>query len=93
MSEGDLYRSMTPEQQCEDRTIRTLQCLVDCAGRKIVSGALSSREATELAQKTRLAAERIIPDQMESYDMIYGSRFRYWIDHFCSNATLPQGKK
>lgn len=79
-----LYESLTPAQQREDRKLRTLRRIVDAAGRMIVTGHLSRRRAEELAAETREAARRIIPDQMELYDRIYGARFRYWIDHFCS---------
>ena len=79
----ELYRKLTPEQQREDRKLRTLQRLVDSAGRLIVTGTVSKAEAEKLAAQTRMAAKNIIPDQMELYDRIYGSRFRYWIDYFC----------
>ncbi len=78
-----LYESLTPEQQREDRTLRTLQNIVDAAGRMIVTGQLTRREAEELARSTRQAARHIIPDQMELYDLIYGARFRRWIEQFC----------
>lgn len=78
-----LYRSMTPEQQREDRKLRTLQSIVDCAGRRIVTGTLTPTQAQALADEVREVAVRIIPDQMDLYDMIYGSRFRYWIHTFC----------
>lgn len=78
-----LYESLSPEQQIEDRKLRTLQNLVDSAGRLIVTGKLPKSEARKLADKTRKAAEHIIPDQMKLYDRIYGTRFDYWIDHFC----------
>ena len=78
-----LYDSLTPEQQREDRKLRTLQRLVDAAGRRIVTGILTRAEARTLADETRSAAANIVPDQMELYDRIYGSRFQHWIDHFC----------
>ncbi|MFH1862678.1 MAG: hypothetical protein ABH878_07685 [bacterium] len=77
-----LYESLTPEQRIEDRKLRTLQRLVDAAGRLIVTGSLSRPEAERLAQNTREAAQRIIPDQMELYELIYGARFRRWIETF-----------
>jgi hypothetical protein len=83
-----LYRSLTPEQQREDRKLRTLQSIVDCAGRRIVTGALTPQQAQALADEVRAAAVRIIPDQMDLYDMIYGSRFQYWIRTFC----IPEEK-
>ncbi|RJP76910.1 MAG: hypothetical protein C4524_09170 [Candidatus Zixiibacteriota bacterium] len=78
-----LYRSLNPEQQREDRKLRTLQSLVDSAGRLIVTGKVSKPKAWEMAAGVRESASRIIPDQMELYDMILGSRFRYWIEYFC----------
>jgi hypothetical protein len=79
-----LYKSLTPEQQCEDRKLRTLQNLVDNAGRLIVTGQITKGQAWEMERTTREAAERIIPDQMDLYDKIYGARFRHWIDYFCT---------
>jgi len=38
-----------------------------------------------LAAQTREAAMRIIPDQMDLYDLIYGARFRHWIAYFCQD--------
>lgn len=78
-----LYRSMTPEQQREDRKLRTLSNIVDNAGRLIVTGRFTKTEAREIARATRETASRIIPDQMDLYDMIYGARFRHWIENFC----------
>ncbi len=82
-----LYESLTPEQQREDRKLRTLQRLVDSAGRRIVTGRISKAEAENLAAQTREAAMRIIPDQMDLYDLIYGARFRHWIDYFCQDTS------
>ncbi len=79
-----LYLSLTPEQQREDRKLRTLSGLVDNAGRLIVTGRFSKTEAREMEKATREAAARIIPEQMDLYDMIYGARFRHWIDYFCN---------
>jgi hypothetical protein len=79
-----LFESLSPEQQREDRKLRTLQRIVDTAGRRIVAGRLSHREAEELAEQTRSAAQNIIPDQMDVYDLIYGARFRRWIEQFCN---------
>jgi hypothetical protein len=74
---------MNADQLREARTLRTLQSLVDCAGRRIVVGNMMRREAQALANEVRQAASRLIPDQMELYDLIYGSRFNRWIEQFC----------
>ncbi len=81
-----LYRGLTPEQQREDRKLRTLQSLVDCAGRRIVAGNLTRLQAEELARRVRDDAGRIIPDQMDLYDRIYGPRIRHWIENFCAQS-------
>lgn len=78
-----LFESLNPEQQREDRKLRTLQRIVDTAGRRIVAGCLTHKEAQDLADQTRCAAQNIIPDQMDLYDLIYGARFRRWIEQFC----------
>lgn len=82
-----LYQSLTPDQQREDRKLRTLQNIVDSAGRLIVTGQFTQAQAKEMAQATREAASRIIPDQMDLYDIIYGARFRYWIEYFCTKES------
>ena len=78
-----LFESLDPDQQREDRKLRTLQRIVDSAGRRIVTGQLSRKAAERLAEETRQAASNIIPDQMDLYDLIYGARFQRWIEQFC----------
>jgi hypothetical protein len=78
-----LYYSLTPDQQKEDRKLRTLSNLVDNTGRLIVTGRFSKSQAREMETATREAAGRIIPDQMDLYEMIYGARFHHWIEYFC----------
>jgi hypothetical protein len=78
-----LFERLDPDQQREDRKLRTLQRIVDTAGRRIVTGQLSQEAAQKLAEETRRAAQNIIPDQMDLYDLIYGARFRRWIEQFC----------
>jgi len=85
--QDDLAKSPTPEQYREDRKLRTLQSLVDCAGRRIVSGNLTRAQAEAVAAEVRQAASRIIPDKMELYDRIYGARFRHWIENFCCDQV------
>ena len=63
-----LYHSLTPEQQIEDRKLRTLQTIVDAAGRKIVADCLSKKEAEEVAEQTRW--DRTIPQET--------TKFRKW---------------
>jgi len=71
------------DRQREERTLRALQTLVDGAGRRIVTGNLTRAQAEALAAEMRQAASRLIPDQMQTYDLIYGARFRRWIEQFC----------
>ncbi len=59
-----------------------LKKLVDSTVREIESGGLSIETANRLVAATRLKAEKLIPDDMEKYDMIYGARFKRLIEQY-----------
>jgi hypothetical protein len=59
-----------------------LKKIVDQACEKIKSGELTSGEAKKEAALVRLKAESLIPDDMEKFDLIYGSRFKRLIQQF-----------
>ncbi len=66
----------------EEKRLILLRTLVDQAAEAIYSGELSLPEAIRLVESTREQAEEIIPDQMETYDLIYGSRLTRLIWQF-----------
>jgi hypothetical protein len=66
----------------EDEKIKNLKALVDRTAEDLQSGDLSEEKARELIAETRKEAEKLIPDDMDKYDMIYGARFERLLDQF-----------
>ena len=65
----------------EERT-ETIRYIVDDVARQIQSGTLTEAEARDLIGRVRFQMTRWIPDQMATYDMIYGARFERLIRQF-----------
>ena len=73
----------TPEAIHEDEErVDTIRAIVDDVARQIVNGMLTEMEARDLAATVRFQMTRLIPDQMDTYDLIYGSRFERLIQQF-----------
>lgn len=72
----------------EERRLRELRKLVDETAEKLMYGELSLAEAVRLTIEARERAERIIPDMMDKYDLIYESRFQRLIWQF----VIPKEK-
>lgn len=66
----------------EEEKINNLKALVDRTSEDLQSGDLSPEKARELIEETRKEAEKLIPDDMDKYDMIYGARFERLLDQF-----------
>ena len=66
----------------ERERLDTIRTIVDEVAGRIKGGLLTEAEARELAAGTRLRMTRVIPDQMETYDLIYGARFERLIQQF-----------
>lgn len=66
----------------EDEKIKNLKALVDRTAEDLQSGDLGEEKARELIAETRKEAEKLIPDDMDKYDMIYGARFERLLDQF-----------
>jgi hypothetical protein len=56
--------------------------LADSVSVQIVSGRLSFKEAIMLVEQAREKAEKLIPDMMDKYTLIYESRFQRLIWQF-----------
>lgn len=69
-------------EKTEADKIAELKKLVDRTAEEIESGDLTEEKARELIVETRQEAEKLIPDDMDKYDMIYGARFERLIDQF-----------
>jgi hypothetical protein len=65
-----------------DAAIKKVQKLVDEACEKIRSGKLTLGEARKEAALVRLKAEKLIPFEMDKFDLIYAPRFNRLIDQF-----------
>jgi hypothetical protein len=66
----------------EEEKLLALRELVDSACEEIMGGRLNRQEATVLAQRVRRQASEIIPDMMETFDLIYKSRFERLIAQY-----------
>jgi hypothetical protein len=66
----------------EQDKLEALRELVDSACEEIMGGHLNRQEAAVLAQRVRREASEIIPDMMETFDLIYRSRFERLISQY-----------
>ncbi len=62
--------------------LKRVKEIVDEACEKIKKGDLTLGEARTEAALVRLKAEALIPDQMDKFDLIYGSRLKRLIQQF-----------
>ena len=66
----------------EDGILAQLRQLVDYTSEQLQWNHLTSLEAIELIQQTQTEAEKLIPDRMELYHLIYTSRFHRLLEQF-----------
>ena len=66
----------------EGERLRVIRHIVDDVARQIENGLLSEEVARELVATVRFQAGLLIPDQMETFDLIYSSRFDRLIRQF-----------
>ncbi len=66
----------------EDLTLGVLKRMVDRVARDIMDGKIKREEAEREIESVRKKAKLLIPDMMDRYDMIYGSRFRRLLEQF-----------
>ena len=64
----------------EQRRMRRLRLLVDIATVAVRSHPLSRTEAEQVVDTLRAHALRLFPDKADTFDLIYGRRFRRLID-------------
>jgi hypothetical protein len=89
--EGDIGRevkrreNITPQMNKYldyEEGIKKLQKMVDEVCEKIKSGKLTLGEARKEAALVRLKAEKLIPFEMDKFDLIYAPRLRRMIEQF-----------
>ena len=64
------------------RRMEAIRHMVDDVARTIQNGSADEAAARELARSVRFQVSLLIPDQMETYDLIYSSRFERLIRQF-----------
>lgn len=70
------------ERLKEDLRLGILKRMTDRVCRDIVDGKLSKEDADRQFAEVREMAKLLIPDMMDTYDMIYGSRFKRLMEQF-----------
>jgi hypothetical protein len=73
----------------DDEKLKELKRLVDEACEKIKNGRITLGEAKKEAALVRMKAEKIIPFEMDKFDLIYGARFERLIEQY----LLPKQKE
>ncbi len=70
------------ELRAEDEKLEKLRRLVDRTAFLLTNIPMTDEVRDELLIATRRKAERLIPDQMDTYTLIYESRFYRLIEQF-----------
>jgi len=83
-----LLKEIMKEYLDYDQRIEKLKKIVDEVCEKIKSGKLTIGEARKEAALVRLKAEKLVPFQMDKFDLLYKSRFERLIEQF----LLPKTK-
>ena len=66
--------------------IEALKGLVDELCHKIINQEVTSEQATLEIDRVKAEARKLVPDEMDKFDMIYENRFKRLIQQFLSNA-------
>jgi len=74
----------------EETKLKKLQGIADVLCFLIMRRKLTIEEAEEKIAEARKEARKIIPDQMETYDLIYINRFRRLIDQFLRISPVEE---
>ncbi len=70
-----------------DEKIKKLKKIVDDLCERIKRGELTLGEAKTKSSLLRLKAKELIPEQMEKFDLIYGSRLKRLIQQFLAKRN------
>lgn len=74
----------------EEIKLKKLQGIADVLCFLIMRRKLTIEKAEEKIAEARKEARKIIPDQMETYDLIYTNRFRRLIDQFLRISPVEE---
>lgn len=70
-----------------DARVEKLKKMADELCQKIKSGKLTIGEAKKEAALIRLKAEKLVPFEMDTFDLLYKSRFERLIEQFLLSKT------
>ena len=71
----------------EDERLAAIRHVVDAACQRIESGEVDEAQARELAGTVRVQVQLLIPDQMDTFDLIYGARFERLIEQYVRGGS------
>jgi hypothetical protein len=77
----------------EDERVEKLRGLVDELCERIRGGKLTLSEAKKQAALARLKAEKLVPFQMDRFDLIYGARLKRMIEQFLPGKLKDDSSK
>jgi hypothetical protein len=76
-----------------DERIKKLKTIVDEVCERIKSGKLTLGQARKEAALVRLKAEKLVPFEMDKFDLLYKSRFERLIEQFLLPKVKRDSKK
>ena len=76
-NKSELFKKLLQE---EDKKVVFLQGIVDTAILKIMNSKMPRSEALNLVLKVRALACELFPDSVQTFDLVYMSRFKRVID-------------
>jgi hypothetical protein len=82
--------SQKRDHHAEDEKLETLRKLVDRTAFLLANIPMSDITRDELLIATRREAEKLIPDQMDTYTLIYEARFYRLIEQFGGQHNLAE---
>ncbi len=74
----------------EEIKLKKLQRIADILCFLIMNHKLSVSQAEEKIEEARQQAQAIIPDQMETFDLIYTNRFHRLIEQYLKTSATPE---
>jgi hypothetical protein len=82
----------TPDEVAEESTrVRKVRHTVDFAANLIMQGNMTRPDAEALVRVVRARVLALFPDGADTFELIYGSRFRRLVDEFAPAVDRQPG--
>lgn len=78
------------EQYMENENYRKMQRMVDYLCRKIENKSIDKTTVDKAALRIREVAQKHFPDKMDTFDMIYISRFNRLCEQYLEGGNAPR---